>query len=50
MKIAHITHDSKQGERVAGWVHLSFVALYILALAFHIDGAYEHFKRAETKQ
>jgi len=38
-------HDDPGGEKLAGWTHLAFAALYVLALGWHIRSAFEHFDR-----
>lgn len=38
-------HDSKSGERVAGWYHLGYVALYIIATIWHLRAVKEHWNR-----
>jgi len=40
-----MTHDSKAGERLAGWTHFAFAALYVAALVWHVRAAREHWRR-----
>lgn len=36
-------HETPKNERLAGYFHLGFAALYLLACLWHIKGAREHF-------
>jgi hypothetical protein len=38
-------HDSKDGERLAGWYHWGFAAMYFFAMLWHSRGALEHWGR-----
>jgi hypothetical protein len=38
-------HDSKDGERLAGWFHLGFAVMYIIAIGWHIRSTFEHWNR-----
>lgn len=44
-----MAHDDQKSERVAGVWHLIYVALYVVAAAWHFKGALEHWRRAEKK-
>ena len=45
MTKTHAQHDDERAERLAGWFHLGFVALYLIAAFWHLRGAQPHFKR-----
>ena len=38
-------HDSKKGESVAGWYHVGFCLLYVLAAFWHGKATMEHWNR-----
>lgn len=38
-------HDSKNGERVAGWFHFGYVMLYVIAAIWHLKAVKEHWDR-----
>jgi len=42
-------HDSPSGEKLAGWFHFGFAAMYFAALIWHIKSAFEHWERVEHK-
>ena len=37
-------HDDPRGERIAGWFHIGFFAMYFLAGLWHLKGARDHFR------
>jgi len=44
-----MAHDSKRGEKLAGWTHFAFAALYAAAIVWHFKATLEHFRRARQK-
>jgi len=42
-------HDSKSGEKMAGWAHLAFSALYLFAMMWHGKAALEHWGRIDGR-
>jgi len=42
-------HEEPGSQRVAGWYHIGFAALYAVAIIWHLRGAFEHFTE-ESKQ
>jgi len=44
-----MAHDSKGGEKLAGWTHFAFAALYLAALVWHLDATLEHWRRARQQ-
>ena len=44
-------HDSKDGEKIAGWSHVLFTGLYVVAAIWHFKSALEHWERiADAKE
>lgn len=43
-------HESRKSEQIAGWYHVGFVALYLVAAFWHLRGATEHFRRQNESQ
>lgn len=39
-------HEEPGSQRVAGWYHIGFAALYAVAIIWHLRGAFEHFKES----
>lgn len=42
-----LKHEEKRSQIVAGWYHLGYVALYLVAAVWHFRGALEHFREAK---
>lgn len=40
-----MAHDDAGGEKLAGWYHIGFAAMYFFALLWHMRSAREHFNR-----
>jgi hypothetical protein len=39
-------HEEKGSQVLAGWYHVGFAVLYLVALIWHFEGAHEHFSEA----
>jgi len=37
-------HEEPGSQRVAGWYHIGFAAMYLVALLWHLNGAHQHFQ------
>jgi hypothetical protein len=40
-----MAHDDASGEKLAGWWHVGFWAMYMIAGAWHFKSALEHWRR-----
>ena len=43
-----MAHDSKGGEKLAGWFHFTLGVLYLAAMGWHVYSAVEHWRRDES--
>jgi hypothetical protein len=46
-----MAHDNESGEKLAGWSHVLFTGMYVVAAIWHFKSALEHWSRMpDTKE